>query len=183
MTFSMKELGKVILHVPGLIVLLVIVFIFFSMFFTKPANLAQGEADMIAHRLEDTLKKPGDFTMIPAIGEVESWQYFFLSAEIDGEEGPFIEVEFSTSPTRKNIDSGLTKLDFPVCPKGKPSKKPCVEGTQGIAISLLKETPVFYSESSEGIFHDVKRRHNYETDSNALRFYVAESGRIIMVAP
>lgn len=66
MEFSLKSLVKMILHLPGLIVLLALIILFVVMFLKQPElNDAQSEADMIALRLNDFLKEPGDFVMIP----------------------------------------------------------------------------------------------------------------------
>ena len=187
--FSLKELGKIILHIPGLIILIVLIVIFVFIFLKEPVSAAQEDADLIALRMEDFLEKPGDFVTIP-ITLVSRWEDFILTAEKEGKKGPFVEVYvhtiarpyFSGEVEFEVENFGSKKLDFPICPKNKIYKNPCVEGFQAVSVSRL-EDKIFYSETSGEIFQDIKRRKEVETLLKAIRLSVSDSGRILLTAP
>jgi len=208
---SLKELVRMILHLPGLIILIIIVVAFAVIFLTKSPSLSEQDAEMFISRMEATLEEPGDFTVVALPWEttMKKGSYFNivrLIAPVGTKGSPVVEVEYRRTslemgedgkfvPTTVFVEKGSKKLDFPVCPRGKISKKACVAGVQELMIeeSELKDR-LQYSTNIDGVFEFTKDGREYEDPRSkyiaadyskikAVEFAVSKFGRILIFPP
>ncbi len=193
MAFSIKKLVNILLHLPGVIILIfVILFVVAMLLPTTPKSDIQQDVNSIIARM-DSLTYSGDFFKISLPFEVNCWDGVFLDAETkDGV--PIIGFKKARvtppGPSRYIYDEEFfqKKIDFPVCHKNEVSVKPCVEGYQHILIEGLGKNIGFsYIEESKNVFHDIFRRDTkakiYKTDKSSIELFVSEAGRILLLAP
>jgi hypothetical protein len=188
MDWSLKELGQILLHVPGLIVLIAVVVIVILVFFRTPVSDAEAQVNSIADKLA-SLKEIGDEIIVPVKIEKNVEKYFY-ELFIENKE-VFIKVlirhdeVLTLSGINQKKDDVKKKVNLNICPKEKDSKKPCVEGEQIVSFSLSFDENTFEDVTTIGqvLLNEKSWITTYSPGSSAaLRFYVHDSGRIIMTA-
>lgn len=202
MELSLKELVKLILHIPGLIILAVIILLVVGSFFDTSSS-AEKEAEMFANRLENALSQPGDFTQVSLDWEVfkRTNKYVSLKEVILTEKGtdgkpsiklrffepfftgssfqPFSADYFGSYYADAEIESEAeVSLDFPVCSSEKKSSSACIKRTQSLTGFVAEDSGskvLLISENSYGA--------NYPSLSGfsediSINFRVAKDGHI-----